>query len=161
VNCLSAGKCFITKFTSTFSPTLSGGFIFHIGVIQKDTLLQSIPHHDVTHCSLIVTENKRLMELITAACCWKIINNFPCMNRSSRREHNAIKPSTKLITPLDPKRYQSSGIMWVVGKIHNRLAAGGALAAMKHSAVNRSTKVRTSLFVTILKTVLMAFALLK
>jgi hypothetical protein len=37
VNCLSAGNSFITKFTSTFSPTLSSRSVLHMGDIQKYT----------------------------------------------------------------------------------------------------------------------------
>jgi hypothetical protein len=63
---------------SKFLPTLSSRFIFHIGVIQKYMLLWSLPHHDVPHCALMETENKWLMELITAAYCWQIINKLHC-----------------------------------------------------------------------------------
>jgi hypothetical protein len=57
--------------------TLSSRSVFHIGVIQKYTLLKSIPHSDRTHCSLIVTENKWQMELITAAHCRQILKQIP------------------------------------------------------------------------------------
>jgi hypothetical protein len=38
----------------------------------------------VPHCSLKETENKQLMELITAAYCWQIINILPRMNCTTR-----------------------------------------------------------------------------
>jgi hypothetical protein len=60
--------------------------VFLIGVIQKYTLLWSIPHHDVPHRWVTAAENKFRMELITAAYCWQIINKLPHMNHTARRE---------------------------------------------------------------------------
>jgi NurA-like 5'-3' nuclease len=39
VSCMSAGNFYITKFTSKFSPRLSNISVFHMGDIQKYTLL--------------------------------------------------------------------------------------------------------------------------
>jgi hypothetical protein len=93
VNCLSTGNSFITKFTLKFSSTLSSRFVFHIGVIQKYTFLESIPHHGVPHCSLTVTENKWLMELITAVYCWQIIHSHAWASLLAVKL-NVIKRST-------------------------------------------------------------------
>jgi hypothetical protein len=141
LNRFSSGNSFITKLTSKFSPTLFSRSIFHIGVIQKYMLLQSIPHHDITHCSLIVAENKWLMELITAAHCWQIITNSHIWTALLAVKHNAIRRSTKLVTSLNSKHYWPSGILihWQNFVI---LATGGAPVTIKHRAVNQSTKVR-------------------
>lgn len=46
----------------------TGAFVLFLitGVIQKYPLLWNISRHDVTYCSLIVTENRPLIELPTA-----------------------------------------------------------------------------------------------
>jgi hypothetical protein len=111
MNCLSAGNFFMTKFTSKFSPTASSRSVFHVGVIQKYSLLWSIPYNNGTHCSLIVTENKRLMELITAAHCWQIITSSHARTALLAVKHNVVKESTKIITPLNSKCYRPSGIL--------------------------------------------------
>jgi hypothetical protein len=46
MNCFSAGNSFIMK----FSPTISSRSEFHVGVIQKYTLLVSIANHVVPNC---------------------------------------------------------------------------------------------------------------
>jgi hypothetical protein len=115
------------KFTSKFSPILSRRSIFHVSVIQKYTLLWSILHHDRTHYSIIVTENKWLMEMITAAHRWQIINKFPRMNHTA--------PNV-----IGHQAY------WFIGRICMCLAAGSASVTMKHRAVNQSTNLRTSLY---------------
>jgi hypothetical protein len=81
-----------------------------MGDIQKCTLLQNIPHHDVLHCSQTVTENKWLMEMIPASYCWQIIN---CHSLTALLavKHNAVKRSTELITSLHSKSYRPSGIL--------------------------------------------------
>jgi hypothetical protein len=111
VNCLSAANSFITKFMSTFLLTLSSRSIFHIDAIQKYTLLWSIRHHDVPHCLLIVTENKLLMELITAVYCWQIIGKFLLMNCTACRETYWRQVVHKLIASFHSKRYRPSGML--------------------------------------------------
>jgi hypothetical protein len=68
-----------------------------------------IMHYDLPHCSLTVTENKWLMELITASHCRWIINSH---TRTSliAVEHNAVKRSTRLIASLLSERYRPSDI---------------------------------------------------
>jgi hypothetical protein len=48
------------------------------------------------------------------------------------------------MTSLNSKRYQA---YCFIGKIHMRLTAGGGPVAVKRRAVNRSTKLRTSLYI--------------
>jgi hypothetical protein len=103
---LSAGNSFITKFTSTFLPALSNRSVFHMGDIQKYTLLESILHHDLPYCALTVPENKWLMELISATYCWQIINSHTahCVTKYRQAVH-------KLITSLHSKCYWLSGML--------------------------------------------------
>jgi hypothetical protein len=64
-NCeLSDGNSFIMKFTLKCSPTLSIRSVFHVGVRTEIHVAPKYTTHDATHCSIIVTENKWLMELI-------------------------------------------------------------------------------------------------
>jgi hypothetical protein len=71
-------KFWVLCLLSKFSQTLSIRSVLRVGVIQKYTLLWSMPHHDGTRRSVVVTdENKWLMEPITnAAYCWQIINKL-------------------------------------------------------------------------------------
>jgi hypothetical protein len=132
VNCLSAGNSFITN----FSPTLSSRSLFHIGVIHK--YKYTAPSRN-THCSRMVTENKRLMEMITAVHCWQIINSHTWTALHAVK-HNAVKRSTKLITFLHSERYRPSGI-----SIHrqNSYAPCSRRCTGRREPIN---KVRTSLF---------------
>jgi hypothetical protein len=95
-----------------FLLTVSSRSIFHTGVIQKYALLWSILHHNRTHCSLITTENKWLMEMITAAYCWQIINSHTWTALLAVK-HNAIKRSTTWLLPFIPN---------IIGFLKHRLS---------------------------------------
>jgi hypothetical protein len=110
VNCLSTGNSFITKFTSKFSPTISSRFIFHVGILQKHTLL-SIYRTMTEHTAhwLWLRKNGNGVEY-----CRPLLTNhnkFPRMNLMLAVKHNTVNWFTKLITSLNSKRYQPSGIL--------------------------------------------------
>jgi hypothetical protein len=74
VNSLSAGNLSSWNFYQHFLPDhISHGWC----VLVVPVVLLSISHHDIPHCALTVAENKWLMEVITAAYCWRIINKLP------------------------------------------------------------------------------------
>jgi hypothetical protein len=141
VKCFSAGENTV-KFMSKFLRTLSSRSVFQVGVIQKYTLLWSIPHHAVPHCSQIVTENKWLMELITAAYSWQITSKLPCMNTLLALKHNAVKWSTSELLPFVPN-ITGHQACWFISRILMRLSASDASVIVKHRAVNQSRKLKT------------------
>jgi hypothetical protein len=65
MNFLSAGNSFIMKIMSKFSPTLSSRSVFHVGATEICVALKYISYN-IPYWSLPETENKWLMELITA-----------------------------------------------------------------------------------------------
>jgi hypothetical protein len=62
-------------------------------------------------------------------------------------KHNSVKLFTKINTHLDSKLYQACRF---ISKISMRLTAGGGPVTVKRRAVNRSTKIRSSLYMTAL-----------
>jgi hypothetical protein len=65
----------------------------------------------VVCCKCVVVGSHRLIELITATYCWRIINRLPCMNHTARRETEYRQAVHKLITSLYSKRYRPSGML--------------------------------------------------
>jgi hypothetical protein len=82
-------------------------------------------HNDGTHFSLIVTDNKRLMGLISAAHAWTWMFAV---------KHNAVKRPTKFITSINCKSYRPSGML-----IHrqNSYAPRSRLCAGPRESQNR------------------------
>jgi hypothetical protein len=132
--------CWELVYHNFFPLTFSSRSVYDVGVMQKYTLLRSTPHLDGTHRSLIVTVNKRLIELITAAYCWRIIKkHFQAWTALLAVKHNAFKSSTELITSLNSKCYRPSGIL-----IHRKSSYAprnrrcvGRPEAQSHEAVNK------------------------
>jgi hypothetical protein len=89
-------------------------------------------------------ENERVMELITTAHCWQIINKIPRMNRIACSETVQSNGPQNYLLPVIPNVIGHQAY-WFIGKIRMGLVAGGAPVVVKRRAVNRSTKVRTSL----------------
>jgi hypothetical protein len=137
-NCLSAGNSFITKFTSTFSPTLSSRSVFHIHVIQKHTLLWSIANHVVPHCWLTVNWEQLAHGADNYCLLLRNQNKLPCMNMIPCRGLQVNYHSFQTLSAI--KHAESSA------KLRMRPAGRSASVAAKPGAVNSSTRLKFSLF---------------
>jgi hypothetical protein len=82
------------------------------------------------------------MELITAVCCWQIVNKRPRINRNAHRETQYRQVVHKLITSLHSKRYRPSSLLI---RLQNSYAVSGAPVAVKRWAVEPVNKVKEAL----------------
>jgi hypothetical protein len=85
--------------------------VFHVGVIQKYVVHVALKYIAPWRNTLNNCNSERLMELITAAHCWQIINTFQRMNSTARCETQCRQAVHKANNSFRSKRYRASGIL--------------------------------------------------